>query len=613
MNWTAAGIAPPPNLATELVAREAEVMREMQTFEPKKVTNPAPGTWVFDFGQNFAGWPELDLSRVPAGTLVKMFPAEGLNPDGTVNQSSLGPGGRGRDLFNSYIAWGADDGETWKPKFNYFGMQYVQVTGLPAAYTPDASLITGHEIHADIPNVAGSFSTSNPRMNRIHNMVRYSFTSNMMSTFTDCPGREKQSYPADYTAPMGGLMSNFDLSAYMRTTMHHLVEGQSRANTPMFGNVALKTPVHDWGYTGRFGDEINWGNGIILVPWFLYKHYGDTGTMDRYWDNMVDFVDYIRREKTGDGDDQHIVTAALSDWVSVINTDGRITGTWGYYLTIRHMAEMAAVIGRSAEAREYRRLAHDIKTAFNEHFLNEEGGYYSPDGETEDGATQAAQAFALDADLVPAENRADVLQYLIDGIYSFDPESAGGPHISAGHIGLAPLVRVLRENDRADVLWDLVQQDSYPSYGHFLKSTPRNPDGFTTVGERWDRGSSSNHMILVQVEEWFQGGVAGLKVADDAIGDDELVFKPQPVGDLRYAETSRLLPTGMAKVHWEKADGRFTLSVEVPANTRAEVWVPTDGGRALTAPGRASFVRIDGDYAVYAVKSGGYTFVSEVG
>jgi alpha-L-rhamnosidase len=609
MDWTSAGIAPPPNLATELVARDAEVMREMQAFVPKKVTNPVPGTWVFDFGQNFAGWPELKLPQVPAGTVVKMFPAEGLNADGTVNQSSLGPGGRGRDLFNSYIATGAEGGETWTPKFNYFGMQYVQVTGLPEGLTPDASLITGHEIHADIP-MAGNFASSNARMNRLHTMFRYSFTSNMMSTFTDCPGREKQSYPADYTAPMQGLLPSFDLRAYMRTTMRHLVEGQSRADTPMFGNVALKTPVHDWGYTGRFGDEINWGNGIVLVPYFLYRHYGATDMMDRYWDNMVDFVDYIRREKAGTGADEHIVNAALSDWVSVNNTDGRITGTWGYYLTIHHMAEMARALDRPVEAREYDRLADDIKRSFNDHFLNEEGGYYSPDGTTETGATQSAQAFALDSGLVPEEHREAVLDFLVDHIYSFDPQANGGPHIEAGHIGLAPLVRVLRDSDRADVLWDVLQQDGYPSYGYFLQSTPRNPDGFTTMGERWTRSDSSNHMILIQIEEWFQGGVAGLKEAADAKAGDKLVFKPQPVGNVQHAETDRLLPNGTAAVRWEKTDGRFSMKVTVPANTTAEVWVPTQGRRALATPTRATFERVDGDYAVYSVGAGSFEFVS---
>lgn len=609
MDWTSAGIAPPPNLATQLVAREGEVMREMQEFVPQNITNPTPGTWVFDFGQNFAGWPELDVDQVPAGTVIKMFPAEGLNADGTVNQSSLGPGGRGRDLFNSYTARGAEGGETWKPKFNYFGMQYVQVTGLPEGYTPDASLITGHEIHADIP-MDGAFDSSNARMNRLATMNRYSFTSNLMSTFTDCPGREKQSYPADYTMPMEGLVSTFDFEAYMRTTMHHLVEGQSRADTPMFGNVALKTPVHDWGYTGRFGDEINWGNAIILVPWFLYEYYGDTDTMDRYWDNMVDFVDYIRREKALTGADEHIVDAALSDWVSVEQTSGRISGTWGYYVMMGHMADMARMTGRPAEAREYEQLHREIGRAFNSHFLNAEGGYYSADGTTDAGATQAAQALALDAGLVPAELREQVLDYMIDDIYAFDPESAGGPHFSGGTIGMAPIVRVLRDNNRADVLWDLLQEDSYPGYGYFLQSTPQNPGGFTTIGERWTRGDSRNHMILAQIEEWLQGGVAGLQLAEGSVAGDSLVFKPQPTGNLRYAETSRMLSGGTAKVHWEKSDGRFTMSIEVPPNTTAEVWVPTDGRRALATPTRATFERVEGDHAVYSVGAGSYEFIS---
>ena len=223
-----------------------------------------------------------------------------------------GGGSRGADLFNTYTAYGAPKGETWQPRFNYFGMQWIQVTGLPEGYTPARDLVTGVRLQADTP-VTGEFDSSNPRINRLHPMARYSFASNIMSVFTDCPGREKLSYPADYTMPMGAIHRNFGLDAYLRTTMHHLVEGQSIADTPMFGNVALKTPVYDWGYTGRFGDEINWGNGIVLVPWFLYELYGDTQTMTTYYDRMVDFVDYIRREKAHR---RHIVDAALADWVA---------------------------------------------------------------------------------------------------------------------------------------------------------------------------------------------------------------------------------------------------------------------------------------------------------
>jgi alpha-L-rhamnosidase len=200
--WIAAGIAPAPNLATRLIWHQGDPVKIVKTFTPVSVTQPVTGTWVFDFGQNFAGWPELRLSpwegTVLAGTVIRMLPAESLSANGTVTQGSLGPsGGRGTSLFNAYITYGNPAGETWRPQFQYFGMQYVQVTGLPAGYTPTVDTITGLQLRGANEQI-GSVTTSDARINRIHQMALYSFMSNMMAQFTDCPGREKQSYPADY-------------------------------------------------------------------------------------------------------------------------------------------------------------------------------------------------------------------------------------------------------------------------------------------------------------------------------------------------------------------------------------------------------------------------------
>jgi alpha-L-rhamnosidase len=214
--WIDAGIAPPPNLATRLVARAAEPVQVVERFPTAKLTNPAPGTWVFDFGQNFSGWPELRVpAGLPAGTVIRMSPAESLATDGTVDQASLmgGGGRRGVDLFNTYTTSGTDSGRTWHPDFNYFGMQWVQVTGLPAGFTPTKDMITGLRLQAATPT-AGEVATSNARINRIHTMARYSLASNILSVFTDCPGREKLSYPADYTMPMASIHRN---SAWTRT------------------------------------------------------------------------------------------------------------------------------------------------------------------------------------------------------------------------------------------------------------------------------------------------------------------------------------------------------------------------------------------------------------
>ncbi|HEU5469855.1 MAG TPA: family 78 glycoside hydrolase catalytic domain [Actinophytocola sp.] len=611
MGWVDAGIAPPPNLATRLVARTAPPVKAVETFRPVSVTNPAPGTWVFDFGQNIVGWPRLRLDgTVPSGTTIRMSPAESLAAGGTVDQASLmgGGGGRGRDLFNTYTAAGLV-GETWHPDFNYFGMQWIQVTGLPEGYTPTADLITGIRLQADTP-VAGAVSTSNARINRIHTMARYSFAGNIMSVFTDCPGREKLSYPADYTMPMGAIHRNHDLAAFLRTTMRHLVEGQSVADSPMFGNVALKTPVYDWGYTGRFGDEINWGDAIILVPALLYELYGDTETMARYYDRMVDFADYIQRQKVGTGADAHIVDAALADWVSAEQTSGRITGTWGYYTMIGKLATMAELTGHAEDAARYRTLAGEIRTAFNAHFYNQQLRRYTADGNAgTTGATQTAQALALDAGLVPDTERAAVLDALVELVYAFHP-NGDGPHFSGGTIGMAPTVRALAAAGRDDVLWDLLQEDEQPGYGFFMESTVANPGGMTTMGERWNRGDSKNHMILAQIEEWLHTGLAGIREAGGSTAYRALVIQPKVVGDLTSVTGSYQTPHGLARSEWTKSDRRFRLTVQIPANTTAEVWVPNQTGRPVVASHRATFLRVDGNHAVYRVPSGSFTFVA---
>jgi alpha-L-rhamnosidase len=610
MSWIDAGIAPPPNLATRLVARTAPTMEIVEKFRPVSVTNPVPGTWVFDFGQNIVGWPLLRLGPgVPAGTTIRLSPAESLADDGTVNQASLmgGGGRRGVDLFNTYTTGGLAGGETWHPDFNYFGMQWVQVTGLPEGYVPTADTITGLRVQAATA-VAGAVVTSNARINRIHTMARYSFAGNIMSVFTDCPGREKLSYPADYTMPMGAIHRDFDLSAYMKTTMRHLVEGQSLADTPMFGNVALKTPVYDWGYTGRFGDEINWGNAIILVPAMLYELYGDTETMGRHYDRMIDFADYIQGQKAGTGADAHIVDAALADWVSADQTSGRITGTWGYYIMISKLAMMAELTGHLADAEKYRTLAGEIKEAFNAHFYNSQLRRYTADGNAgTTGATQSAQALALDAGLVPEGERRAVLDALVELVHAFHP-TGDGPHFSGGTIGMAATVRALADGGRDDVLWDLLQEDEQPSYGFFMESTVANPGGMTTMGERWTRGDSKNHMILAQIEEWFHTGLVGIREADGSTAYRQLVIQPKIVGDLTFAKGHYESPHGIARSSWSIEDGRLRLSVTVPPNTSAEVWVPTSGGGAVHESRRAEFVRADGVYAVYRVGSGTFTF-----
>ncbi|MGA5200499.1 family 78 glycoside hydrolase catalytic domain [Streptomyces variegatus] len=609
VGWVRAGIAPPPNLTTDLVWRVAEPVKIVDRLRPTRITQPRPGVWVFDFGQNFAGWPLLTLDAgLPAGTTVTMRPAESLNADGTANQASLMGGGaaRGTDLFATYTTYSDPHGESWHPRFHYFGMQWVQVTGLPSGHTPTEDTLTGLQLHADVP-AAGHVHTSNDRINRIHRMARYSIMSNTMSTFTDCPGREKLAYPADYLQPFGSLHRTFGYDAYLRTMQRHLAEGQSRSGDNI-GNVALKAPVYDWGYTGRFGDEINWGDGIILTPWLLYETYGDTRTMARDYPQMQAFLNYIRTRKAGTGADAYIVDAALADWIAAENTSGRITGTWGYHQIADRMARMAELIGRDGDASEYRNLASNIKDAFNDAFYNTSLGRYTSQGDQGSaGATQAAQALALDEGLVPEGERKRVLDALVELVNTYQP-FGGGPHFSAGTIGLAPTVRALMDGGRDDVLWNVLQEDTQPSYGFFMAPTTANPEGLTTIPEYWGFGASKNHMILLQIEEWFHSGLAGIRQARGSAGYRELVIDPRPVGDLSHVEGAYRTPYGPVASEWTRRNGTFRLKVSVPPNTTAEVRVPTGDRRKPEVSKGAAFQGFERDRAVYRVPSGTYAF-----
>jgi len=327
---------------------------------------------------------------------------------------------------------------------------------------------------------------------------------------------------------------------------------------------------------------------------------------------MVAFADYIAREKVLTGPDEYIVDAALSDWVSVDTTSGRIAGTWGYYVAIGKLAMMAELTGHGADAERYRQLRDAIGAAFNAHFYNPREHLYATDGGSGGitDATQTAQGLALDARLVPESDRAAVLDQLIANISAFNPSGDGGPHFAAGTIGLAPVVRALTQGGRDDVLWDVLQQDAYPSYGFFLAPTAAHPQGFTTIGERWTGTDSKNHMILAHIEEWFHESLAGIRQAEGSQWYREVVIKPRLVGDLSSAKGSYRSPQGLIRSEWTRQKGRFDLTVEIPASTTATVWVPGESSSGASPPRRAKFLRNEDGYAVYQVGSGIYAFAS---
>ena len=589
--WEDSSITSPPSLDTRLVWRQAPPVRVQQTFKAVAVKHSGTGSWSFDLGQNFAGMPRLHIpgGTVPAGTVIKMTPGESWSGDGSVSTASAGsPTG----IFDTYTTSGDAAGETFTPQFMYHGFQYVQVSGLPAGFTPDQDTLVGLQTNADVPT-GGSISTDNDLINTIHQMSEYSIRSNMQSIFTDCPHREKLGWLADMIQSMGAIHSDFDVSAFLRGMERQMLESQQP------GGLVPGTAPEFPNFGGGYRDDVNWGGAFILTPYELWKTYGDTHTMREYYAPMQDYLAYVRAQVSGG-----LLVSGLGDWIAGdTSTPKSATGTYGLYVIASDLAEMASALGHDDDAADYRGLAAQLADAFNATFFNPTIRTYTAAGPNGTTGSQALDALPLAMGIVPDGARQSVLDDLVARIEAYHP-NGGGPHISGGEVSLQPIYEVLMDNDRGDVLWDALQEKSEPSYAYFVDQ------GRTTIPESWDLAGSQNHMILLQIDEWFNAGLAGIRQAPGSVGYAKVIIKPQVVGTLTHVSGTRETPYGTVATKWTRgAQGISSMQVSIPAGTTATVYVPAAAGE--------SFVPVGGDvtptgrvpgYQVFSARPGDVTF-----
>jgi alpha-L-rhamnosidase len=598
--WADSSITSAPSLDTKLVWREAPPVRVQKTFKPKTIKNVGDGSWSFDLGQNFAGMPQLHIpgGTVPAGTVIKLVPGETASGNGAVSTASAGSA---TGIFDTYTTSGDPAGETFAPQFMYHGFQYVQVFGLPAGFTPDETTVTGLQTNADVPT-GGDVTTDNQLINTIHSMSDYSIRSNMQAIFTDCPTREKLGWLADMIQSMGAIRSNFDVSSYLRGMQHQMLEAQL-PNGQMPG-IAPEPTIFGGGYR----DDVNWGGAFVMTPYELWKTYGDTATMREYYEPMQKYFTFVRAQITNG-----LLTSGLGDWIAGDTTTPKdATGTYGLHVVATQLAAIAKELGHDADAADYNAVATQLGNAFNAKFYNPVTKSYTSAGAAGTTGSQTLDALPLAMGIVPDGDKQAVLDDLEARIYGYHPgavkgsNDGTGPHMSGGEVGLQPTYQVLMENGRSQVLWDVLQEPTAPSYQNFVTA------GRTTIPESWDMAGSQNHMILLQIDEWFSAGLAGIQQAANSMGFDKVVVKPQPVGTIGHVAATRETPKGTVASEWTKHDdGTLTLKVTTPAGAEAEVWVPTLG-KGVGASAGSTYLRDETvdetTYAVYSVTPGDHTF-----
>jgi alpha-L-rhamnosidase len=607
------GESPRPEKGTvHLTAACTDAVQQVMELRPKRVTSyvrtktDASGkagdtTHVYDLGQNMVGWVRLKV-RGPEGSGVRLRFAEMLNPDGSIYTTNL----RSARCTDYYILKGQGV-EVYEPTFTFHGFRYVEVEGYPGPPLPDA--ITGVVVSSLVQS-GGTFECSNPMVNQLQSNIVWGQRGNYLEVPTDCPQRdERLGWMGDAQVFIRTACANFDVAAFMTKWIQDVRDAQSAQGA--FPDVAPRIGAPSDGAPA-------WGDAGIIVPWTLYRVYGDTRLIERHYPAMQRWIafileanpDFLWRKRSGNN---------YGDWLSIrAETPRDLLGTAYFAYSTRLLSQMARALGKTEDAQKYEALFQQIRAAFQKEFVRADGRVMNAAGQ---GDTQTCYLVALRFDLLPEEMRPRAAQYLAEDILT-----KHNGHLSTGFVGVGYLNPTLTEVGRLDLAYRLLNNDTFPSWGYSIKQ------GATTIWERWDgwtvdKGfqdpsmNSFNHYSLGSVGEWLFHTVAGIDLDPTVPAYKKMILRPRPGGGLTYARASYESAHGRIVSDWKLAQGQLTWKVRLPANTSALVYVPTrsaeavqEGGRPANSAEGVRFVRQEEGSAIFEVGSGEYVFtVSDAG
>ncbi len=599
--WAAAEVSPPPDIT--LVGQAYEPIRLTEERPAISRTQPKPGVFVYDFGQNLAGWVRVALDG-PAGATVTLRHAEVLNPDGTIYTDNL----RSAQQTDRYTLAG-NGRQTFEPRFTYHGYRYVELTGLDTPPAP-GELITC-AVHSG-PTVTGSFECSEPLLNQLWSNVLWTQRANMHSTPTDCPQRdERLGWTGDILAFAPTACFNMDMAAFLSKWLQDMRDAQTAdGRYPDFA-------PHPFAPAERFSGVPAWGDAGVFVAWDHYRFYGDKQLLKAHYESARGWVDWIHaknpdllwiHERHNDyGDWLNADTLQLEGWPRTgAGMPKDAFATAFFARSTQLVARMARELGNTKDAARYGELASDIRTAFNEAYVSEDGEIV--------GDTQAGYAIALNFGLLPENLQAQAVERMIACFERYDG------CISTGFHSTICLMRELSERGHVEEAYRLALNRKMPSWGYAIEH------GATTVWERWDgyvegRGfqnpgmNSFAHYAIGSVGEWLYSTVLGIQ--PEAPGFTHFAIKPAPGGGLTWARGSYDTSHGSIKVEWRVDGGEILLVATVPMGTTATVRIPTDdigsvreGGEPLSLPAGLSDLRAVPGGVEMEVVAGTYAFTA---
>ena len=580
----------------------SEPIRNIEELPALVVTEPTPGAFVFDLGQNMVGVVRFRVDQ-PAGTRLTIRHGEMINPDGTLYTANL----RAADSIDIYTCSGARGGESFQPAFTFHGFRYVEITGFAPGTRPDPSMVTGVVLSSDMPH-AGEFECSDERLNQLQQNIVWGMRGNYLDIPTDCPQRdERMGWMADTQVFVPTASMNADIAAFFTKWMVDVLDAQREDGAhsdvaPAMKGLNYGTPA--------------WGDAGVIVPWAIYESYGDQRMLERSIDSMIAWVNWCEQNSTdlirdkARGND-------YGDWLSIdADTPKDLIGTAYFAHATDLTARALRVLGRDAEAARHEALFQRIRAAFNARYVHADGTIH--------GDTQCAYTIAIAFQLLDIEAQNKAAERLVADI------QRRGNRITTGFVGVSHLLDVLTKIGRDDVACALLLQDEFPSWLFSVKH------GATTIWERWNGWTpetgphpdismnSFNHYALGSCGSWMFTRLGGLETTGRDPAYSKLFIQPvireAARAGITHASATHDSIRGRIACAWRVDGARTTLDVTIPANTTAIVVMPLgprgiNGARELATPvadidGLLDMIA-DDTVVVLELGSGDYAFTTD--
>lgn len=564
VKWKPALAVRPPT--GKLHSQTAPFDKVARTIKPAFDGKTKDSVYLYHLDETVSGWASISV-KGKAGSRLKI--------------RYITEEGDDYGQYDTYILKGAGL-ESWEPKFTWHAFRKMEIVSKEVVL--DQTSVSVKDVHSAVASTS-SFECSNPFFNQINAAYLRTQRANFHGSISsDCPHRERLGYTGDGQVNMESALYSFNMTQFYQKWLLDIDDARNKKT----GFVTHTAPF------GGGGGGPAWGSAYVIMPWLYYSYYGDQTVLAQHYPGMKQWVEYLGTRTDTNG----LVTKeepngwCLGDWCTPtqIQIPEPLVNTAYFYHVTELMSRVAKSLGKTEDYQTFLNIANKIKKDFNK-------AYYKADKASYWEGRQGADVFALAFGLVPEENYKPVFNALLEHLKTLNY------HFDTGILATPLLLKVLEQNGRHDIIYKIMNQKDFPSFGYLLDSKN------STLWESWNGDGSKSHPMFGSVVEWFYSGIGGIKVDPINPGMKHFTIAPQNIAELTFCKSSYNNLFGKIRSEWKRDEsGKLNILIEVPENTSATFVLPEGKQKIKAGDGQTYLIKQSGNNYQAEFQSGVYQF-----